>query len=85
MTALIFDSAERIIGHCSVPGYAWSQGDTAEAWRGPAGYEVGLRAGVGAILLAAAILCSLFVKVNWFSLHGIYRNRLVRTFLGASN
>lgn len=31
-----------------------------------------------------AIVSSLFVNTNRFSLHGIYRNRLIRAFLGAS-
>jgi hypothetical protein len=30
-------------------------------------------------------LASLLVNTNRFSLHGVYRNRLIRTFLGASN
>jgi Patatin-like phospholipase len=41
-----------------------------------------------ALLLALAIvgvLASFFVNVNRFSLHGMYRNRLVRAYLGASN
>lgn len=31
-----------------------------------------------------AILSSLFVNTNRYSLHGVYRNRLIRAFLGAS-
>lgn len=44
-----------------------------------------------AALLAAAAMVALssaaswFINVNHFSLHALYRNRLVRTFLGASN
>jgi hypothetical protein len=38
---------------------------------------------LGALLLAGAILSRL-VSVNDFSLHGMYRQRLTRTFLGAS-
>jgi len=40
------------------------------------------------ILVALAVLgliTSRFVNVNRFSLHGMYRNRLVRAYLGASN
>ena len=39
----------------------------------------------GAALTAISLIASLFVDVNLFSLHALYRNRLVRTFLGASN
>jgi hypothetical protein len=35
-------------------------------------------------LLAFGLLMSRFVPVNRFSLHGMYRQRLIRTFLGAS-
>jgi hypothetical protein len=41
--------------------------------------------GVLAGLLLVAILASRIVNVNRFSLHGMYRNRLVRAYLGASN
>lgn len=37
-----------------------------------------------AALLAGGLLMGLFVAVNKFSLHGMYRNRLIRAFLGAS-
>ncbi len=36
-------------------------------------------------LCLLALLAGLFVNVNRFSLHGLYRNRLVRAYLGASN
>lgn len=36
-------------------------------------------------LLSASWLMSRFVNVNTFSLHGMYRDRLVRAYLGASN
>jgi hypothetical protein len=38
-----------------------------------------------AFLLGLGLLVSRFVPVNRFSLHGMYRQRLVRTFLGASH
>ncbi len=38
---------------------------------------------VGALILAA--IGSYFVDINRFSLHAVYRNRLIRAFLGASN
>jgi hypothetical protein len=38
-----------------------------------------------AILVAWAVLASLFINVNKFSLHTYYRNRLIRCYLGASN
>lgn len=37
------------------------------------------------ILLLAALIMGLIVNVNRFSLHGFYRNRLVRAYLGASH
>ncbi len=39
----------------------------------------------GGFLLGLGLLVSRFVPVNRFSLHGMYRQRLVRTFLGASH
>lgn len=39
----------------------------------------------GGFLLVLGLLVSRFVPVNRFSLHGMYRQRLVRTFLGASH
>ncbi|HWM70927.1 MAG TPA: hypothetical protein VNO35_30430, partial [Steroidobacteraceae bacterium] len=41
--------------------------------------------GILAGLLLLAVLASRIVNVNRFSLHGMYRNRLVRAYLGASN
>lgn len=38
-----------------------------------------------ALFLLAALLMGLIVNVNRFSLHGLYRNRLVRAYLGASH
>ena len=37
------------------------------------------------MLLLAALIMGLMVNVNRFSLHGFYRNRLVRAYLGASH
>ncbi|HEU0157196.1 MAG TPA: patatin-like phospholipase family protein, partial [Stellaceae bacterium] len=45
------------------------------------GFEAGTA--IGLLLISAAI--SFFVNINLFSLHAFYRNRLVKTFLGASN
>jgi hypothetical protein len=39
----------------------------------------------GGFLLALGLIVSRFVPANRFSLHGMYRQRLVRTFLGASH
>jgi hypothetical protein len=64
---------------------AWAlRGFTAPAEGAPAaGFAdvVGLALG----LLALGLLVSRFVPINRFSLHGMYRQRLVRTFLGASH
>ena len=42
---------------------------------------------LGGIVVALLIgfLASWFVNINWFSLHSLYRNRLIRAFLGASH
>ncbi len=40
---------------------------------------------VGLVLLAAGMLLAWRIDVNKFSLHMMYRNRLVRAYLGASN
>ena len=37
------------------------------------------------LLITFSVGMSWFVNVNWFSLHALYRNRLVKTFLGATN
>jgi hypothetical protein len=39
----------------------------------------------GILLLIVAYLASKFININRFSLHALYRNRLMRAFLGASN
>ena len=37
-----------------------------------------------AIVLAIALVASFYVNINRFSLHALYRNRLIRAYLGAS-
>jgi hypothetical protein len=64
---------------------AWAlRGFTAPPEGGP---HVGLGGvlGYGALLAVFGLLVSRFVPANRFSLHGMYRQRLVRTFLGASH
>jgi hypothetical protein len=39
---------------------------------------------IAAILVATIVVACLFININRYSLHGLYRNRLVRAFLGAS-
>jgi hypothetical protein len=48
-------------------------------------WAVGYFFGLLAVLLVLAATMGLTVNVNRFSLHGLYRNRLVRAYLGASN
>jgi hypothetical protein len=50
----------------------------------PAGAGVGEDLLLAAGLAAFGLVMSWFVPVNRFSLHGMYRQRLIRTFLGAS-
>jgi hypothetical protein len=40
---------------------------------------------LGAAVLVVGLLTSYYVNINRFSMHGVYRNRLIRTFLGASH
>jgi hypothetical protein len=47
--------------------------------------ELGLIAETCFILMGGSAAIALCVNVNFFSLHALYRNRLVKTFLGASN
>ncbi len=46
---------------------------------------VSLLAGVSIVLVAVSWVMGRYVNINTFSLHGIYRDRLVRAYLGASN
>jgi hypothetical protein len=47
---------------------------------------IGLWLGIGlAIAVFVSGLASFFVNINRFSLHALYRNRLIRAYLGASN
>ena len=39
---------------------------------------------LAAVLVAVSLIMSTFVNVNKFSLHSMYRNRLIRAYLGAS-
>ncbi len=50
----------------------------------PAGGGLGEVLLLGALLTAGGLAMSAFVPVNRFSLHGMYRQRIIRTFLGAS-
>ncbi|HXO20264.1 MAG TPA: patatin-like phospholipase family protein [Thermoanaerobaculia bacterium] len=45
----------------------------------------GLRVLLAGILLALGWITAHFVNINTFSLHGMYRDRLIRAYLGASN
>ena len=50
----------------------------------PAGAGLGEVLRLFGVLIAIGLIVSRFVPVNRFSLHGMYRQRLIRTFLGAS-
>jgi hypothetical protein len=68
---------------------AWFNAWALRGFKAPG--ESGGPAGLGEVVLLAlfqlslGLLMSRFVPVNRFSLHGMYRQRLVRTFLGASH
>lgn len=53
----------------------------ASAWSLPPGGAVAVLAGVLAVVM---LLFAFVVNVNVFSLHGMYRDRLIRAYLGAS-
>ena len=46
---------------------------------------VGIVAGVALALIALGLTTAWFINTNRFSLHAMYRNRLIRAYLGASN
>ena len=50
----------------------------------PALGEFGCAVAYGAVLFLVALGCSWLININRFSLHAMYRSRLVRTYLGAS-
>jgi Patatin-like phospholipase len=56
----------------------------SEVIRADAGLWIRL---IGACLVLSfiAAIASYYININRFSLHAVYRNRLIRTFLGASN
>lgn len=64
---------------------AWALRGFSEPVPGQAAAALGDVVRFGAFLLILGLLVSRFVPVNRFSLHGMYRQRLVRTFLGASH
>src|SRR5262249_35355206 len=49
------------------------------------GTELGFIAVTCVVLMVVSAAIACCVNVNFFSLHALYRNRLVKTFLGASN
>jgi hypothetical protein len=46
--------------------------------------RAGIAIGSSVILSSIAVLASYWININRFSLHAVYRNRLVRAFLGAA-
>ena len=59
------------------PGWAW--------WSSFSIPQAGAESIVLLFLLALGSIASFFVDVNKFSLHAMYRSRLIRAYLGASN
>ena len=80
-----FTAAVRAVDNPAVPGtyHPWVPWYAHDA--------VLIRSSPGLLLLLAIVLSILaivmgrYVNINTFSLHGVYRDRLVRAFLGASN
>lgn len=71
----------RVGGTLCTPAMA---GSDADGPCHPLGAGLGEVLMLGAGLLALGLVMSRFVPVNRFSLNGMYRERLIRTFLGAS-
>jgi hypothetical protein len=46
--------------------------------------KAGISIGASIVLAGVSVLASYWINVNRFSLHAVYRNRLVRAFLGAA-
>ncbi len=63
-------------------GIAWVLDQVVESYGKPRAFLFQLALAAG--LFGLSFVIGFFVNVNWFSLHAMYRNRLVRTFLGAS-
>jgi hypothetical protein len=64
-----------------LPGYNVKQSAAAALAAGTQQWSIGL---LPPALVLVTIAASLLINVNRFSLHGTYRNRLTRAFLGAS-
>lgn len=83
---LVAASDPRIVPHCNDGNFAtW-----LDRCAGPAAalqQSVGLVLVLAAIvtLVALALVMQVFVSINRFSLHAMYRARLIRAYLGASN
>jgi hypothetical protein len=72
----------RVVAHAAAYVEGLDLGGRAGALLGhPAGFVVML----GCAYLAVGIGASFFINVNSFSLHAMYKQRLVRAYLGASN
>jgi hypothetical protein len=46
--------------------------------------KAGIATGASIVLVGISVLASYWINVNRFSLHAVYRNRLIRAFLGAA-
>jgi hypothetical protein len=57
----------------------WNHGAIVEGTRWESAFFLGL------LFLAFSTLMARFININKFSLHAMYRNRLIRAYLGASN
>jgi hypothetical protein len=96
---LVLAAAAPLFAICVIVVVGWVTIWLGERWigtpgafdvRGQQGHDLPLQEAllflaVPPALCLLALLAGLFVNVNRFSLHGLYRNRLVRAYLGASN
>jgi hypothetical protein len=89
-TDMILTSVQLLPGLDAVPALRVASVDgTPLAWQEHAAILTRshplLIAALLALLVAVAWLMARYVNINTFSLHGMYRDRLIRAYLGASN
>lgn len=84
-TAFLFRSSALIFSNNGLPGLLPLPDGSMTQLNVLAGTSVPFLFFWAALLSLIGVVMACFVNVNKFSLHGAYRDRLVRAFLGASN
>lgn len=89
-TNILLTSAHLLQGADNLPALSvLAPGGTPTLWHDHDGVltrtHLGLSTALFIVLLALSSVMARFININTFSLHGMYRDRLVRAYLGASN